>query len=106
MGMVQLAIIATLLAIAIAPFAALADTACIAPGASAGGGKGESLTYINEKLTNPHGDAWSTSFQQHNYRLSTVSGQGDKWSSNLNFQPVMPLSLTKDWDLITRPVKT
>jgi hypothetical protein len=106
MGMIQLAIIATLLAIAIAPFAALADTACIAPGAPAGEGKGESLTGINKKLTNPLGDAWSISFQQNNYRLGTVSGQGDKWSSNLNFQPVIPVSLTKDWNLITGPVKT
>ena len=28
------------------------------------------------------------------------------WNSNLNFQPVLPVALTKDWNLITRPVMT
>ena len=51
-------------------------------------------------------EVWSIAFQQNNYVVSTVSGQGDKWNSNLNFQPVMPVSLTKDWNLITRPVMT
>jgi hypothetical protein len=83
MEMVQLAIIATSFVFAIAPLAALT---CIATGASACQRKGESLTDVNEKLTNPLNDLWSTAFQQNNCRLSTVSGQGDKWSSNLNFQ--------------------
>ena len=26
------------------------------------------------------------------------------WNNNWNFQPVLPISLTKDWNLITRPV--
>ena len=30
----------------------------------------------------------------------------EKWVNNLYFQPVMPVSLTKDWNLITRPVMT
>ena len=34
------------------------------------------------------------------------SGQDDHWNSNLNFQPVLPVSLTEDWNLITRPVVT
>ncbi len=66
----------------------------------------ESLTEVDKKLTNPVSDFWSITFQQNNYVVSTVSGQGDKWNSNLNFQPVMPVSLTKDWNLITRPVLT
>lgn len=66
----------------------------------------ESLTEVNKKLTNPVSEVWSIAFQQNNYVVSTVSGQGDKWNSNLNFQPVMPVSLTKDWNLITRPVLT
>ncbi len=68
--------------------------------------KGESLTEINKKLTNPMSDTWSISFQQNNYRVSTIPGEGDKWSSNLNLQPVMPVSLTRNWNLITRPVVT
>ncbi len=71
---------------------------------AAGGEKTESLTEINKKLTNPMSDTWSISFQQNNYRVSTLTGVGDKWSSNFNLQPVMPVALTKDWNLITRPV--
>ncbi len=106
MKILQLAIVAALLATAIAPLAARAAEVPIATGASAGGGKGESLTDINKKLTNPISDAWSISFQQNNYRLSTFPEQGDKWSLSLNFQLVMPMELTKDWNLITRHVRT
>lgn len=66
--------------------------------------QGESLTEVNRKLTNPVSDVWSISFQQNNYRISTISGHGDEWNSNLNLQPVLPVSLTENWNLITRPV--
>ncbi len=65
-----------------------------------------SLTEVNKKLTNPVSEVWSIAFQQNNYVVSSISGHGDKWNSNLNFQPVMPVSLTKGWNLITRPVMT
>jgi hypothetical protein len=42
---------------------------------------------------------WSISNQFNNFELN--NGQ---WSNNWNFQPVLPVSLTKDWNLITRPV--
>ena len=42
---------------------------------------------------------WSISNQFNNFELN--NGQ---WSNNWNFQPVMPVSLTKDLNLITRPV--
>ena len=65
----------------------------------------QSMTEINKKLTNPVSDLWSISFQQNNYRIDTgIPGKGDYWSSNLNFQPVMPVALTSNWNLITRPV--
>lgn len=66
----------------------------------------ESLTEVNKKLTNPVSETWSISFQQNNYRISTIPGQGDRWNSNLNFQPVLPVALTGNWNLITRPVVT
>lgn len=68
--------------------------------------QGESLTEVNKKLTNPVSKTWSISFQQNNYRISTIPGQGDRWNSNLNFQPVLPVALTGNWNLITRPVVT
>jgi hypothetical protein len=65
-----------------------------------------SLTEINKKLTNPVSEIWSITFQQNNYRVDVGPGIGERWNSNLNFQPVLPVALTDDWNLITRPVVT
>jgi hypothetical protein len=50
-------------------------------------------------LANPVANLWSLQFQFNNFALTN-----DRWNNNLNFQPVMPVSLTKDINLITRPV--
>jgi hypothetical protein len=71
-----------------------------------GGVPEASLTEINKKLTNPVSDLWSIAFQQNNYMLDMGAGQPDHWNSNLNFQPVLPVALTGNWNLITRPVMT
>ena len=74
--------------------------------AAAGSEPEPSLTEINKKLTNPVSDLWSIAFQQNNYMLDMGAGQPDHWNSNLNFQPVLPVALTSNWNLITRPVMT
>ena len=63
-------------------------------------------TKINKQLTNPVSELWSIQFQQNNYRISPgiPFDQGERWSSNLLFQPVLPVALTPEWNLITRPV--
>jgi hypothetical protein len=58
-----------------------------------------SSSELNRQLTNPVSSLWSISNQFNNFELN--NGQ---WNNNWNFQPVMPVSLTKDWNLITRPV--
>jgi hypothetical protein len=58
-----------------------------------------SASKLNRELTNPVSSLWSISNQFNNFELN--NGQ---WNNNWNFQPVLPLSLTKDWNLITRPV--
>jgi hypothetical protein len=58
-----------------------------------------SASELNRQLTNPVSSIWSISNQFNNFELN--NGQ---WNNNWNFQPVMPVSLTKDWNLITRPV--
>jgi len=65
---------------------------------SSDGGE-ESASELNRKLTNPVSDIWSISNQFNNFELN--NGQ---WNNNWNFQPVLPVSLTKEWNLITRPV--
>jgi hypothetical protein len=58
-----------------------------------------SASELNRQLTNPVSSIWSIANQFNNVELN--NGQ---WNNNWNFQPVMPVSLTKDWNLITRPV--
>ena len=73
--------------------------------ASEGETQGGSLEELNKELTNPISSIWSIAFQQNNYLLE-IGGKKDHWNSNLNFQPVLPVALTKNWILITRPVVT
>jgi hypothetical protein len=80
------------------------------PGPSVGdagpGDGGPSATEINKQLTNPVSDLWSITFQQNNYRVDVGPSIGERWNSNLNFQPVMPVAISDEWNLITRPVMT
>jgi hypothetical protein len=64
----------------------------------------QSLDEINKKLTNPVSSIWSLQFQQNNFRVSPGHGENGRWSTNLIFQPVMPVAINDDWNLITRPV--
>lgn len=54
---------------------------------------------LAQELANPVANLWSMQFQFNNFQLTN-----NRWNYNLNFQPVMPVSLTKDINLITRPV--
>jgi hypothetical protein len=63
-----------------------------------------SLTELNKQLTNPVSELWSIAFQQNNFRIDPGPGQGNRWSSNLLFQPVLPIAITPEWNLVTRPV--
>jgi hypothetical protein len=58
-----------------------------------------SASELSRQLLNPVTSLWSLQFQFNNYRL-----ENGKWNNNLLFQPVLPIGLTKDLNLITRPV--
>jgi hypothetical protein len=58
-----------------------------------------STSELNKQLANPVTSLWSLQFQFNNFRLET-----GEWNNNLLFQPVLPVSLTKHLNLITRPV--
>src|SRR5215468_8578835 len=62
-------------------------------------GDAESASELNRKLTNPVSSIWSIQSQFNNFELNN-----GHWNNNWLFQPVLPVSLTKDWNLITRPV--
>jgi hypothetical protein len=60
-----------------------------------------SATELSKKLANPVSNIWSIANQFNNFQLSNGA-----WNHNCNFQPLLPLSLTEDWNLVTRPVVT
>jgi hypothetical protein len=59
----------------------------------------QSAKELNKQLSNPVTSLWSLTFQFNNYIL-----ENDHWNNNMQFQPVLPISLTEDWNLINRPV--
>ncbi len=54
---------------------------------------------LAKQVANPVTSLWSIQFQFNNFAL-----ESGKWAENLLFQPVLPVSLTKDVNLITRPM--
>jgi hypothetical protein len=80
-----------------------------APSAESNGGM--SAEELNRQLNNPVSSVWSMVFQNNYTQLKSGSQDvpgwdegDDKWFYSLNFQPVLPLPLTRDWNLINRPV--
>ena len=63
-----------------------------------------SATEINKQLTNPVSSIWSLTFEQNNFWVDPGSGEDPRWAPNLLFQPVLPVGISEDWNLITRPV--
>ncbi len=64
----------------------------------------KSVTELNKELSNPISTIWSITFQENTYWLNMPTGRSDRNQVNLQFQPVLPISLTEDWNLINRPV--
>ena len=64
----------------------------------------KSLTEVNKELSNPISSIWSLTFQENTYWLTAPAGHSERNNINLQFQPVLPIGLTEDWNLINRPV--
>jgi hypothetical protein len=65
------------------------------------GGADDSEEALAKKVQNPVADLISVPFQ-NNFLFN--AGPEEKTVWNLNFQPVIPISITKDWNLITRTI--
>jgi hypothetical protein len=59
---------------------------------------------VSKELNNPVGDLWALNFQFDRYYLQGDATDRTREQDVLNFQPVLPIHLTKDWNLVTRPV--
>jgi hypothetical protein len=92
----QLALGLALLSTAAAPVRA--QDASAAPGARE----------LAKEISNPVTSLWQLQLQFNNLQLESGNSfpTDDEWVNNLYFQPVMPVSLTKSLNLITRPVIT
>jgi hypothetical protein len=82
---------------------ALSAHAATAAEPAAGAGE-MSETDVNKKLTNPISDIWSLTFQNNLYYLRLDTFHTNRWQDSLNFQPVIPLPLTRRLNLISRAV--
>ena len=66
-----------------------------------------SANELAKEITNPVTSLWQLQFQFNNVRLeSSNTPLSEEWVNNLYFQPILPVSLTENWNLITRPVLT
>jgi len=60
----------------------------------------ESLSRINLQLTDPLSSIWSLTLKNSNTLLNSPHA----WNPQVKFESVLPVPLTKDWTLVTRPV--
>jgi len=74
-----------------------------APAPSTDQARRESLTAIDKSLTDPVSGTWFIALQENNFRISPGIGHGERWSSDLLFEIAMPVAISPDWNLITRP---
>ena len=97
----HLALVTLLLA---TPLAARAQSAPDAPAvriAAAGDDAKESATELAKKLQNPVGDLYSFPFQNN---TNFNAGPHDGTQNILNIQPVIPIHVNDEWNVITRTI--
>jgi hypothetical protein len=71
------------------------------PDADSGAESGADETQLAKKLQNPIGDLYSFPFQSNtNFNYGPHSGTQE----NLNIQPVIPIHITPEWNVITRTI--
>src|ERR1700724_1262171 len=56
--------------------------------------EGKSLTEVNKELSNPISSIWALAFQENTY----WSNKPERNVINIQFQPVLPVALTDDWN--------
>lgn len=65
----------------------------------------KSATEVNKELSNPISSIWALQLQENTFFIHPgIEDKSSRNAVNVQFQPVLPLSLTDDWNLITRPV--
>src|SRR5271170_6743557 len=88
-----------LLALSVLSFGAAAQSARPSPAPDAG--SDNDATALAKKLQNPIGDLYSIPFQ-NNTNFNTGPNKGTQ--DILNIQPVIPIHVNDDWNIITRTI--
>ena len=65
---------------------------------------GMSLDEIARMLDNPLGNLWIIFMENQTTRFRGDPAQGSKWVNTFMIQPILPIPLTKNWNLVTRPI--
>src|ERR1700693_2075462 len=64
----------------------------------------DSAAEASKQAANPLAIVWLMQFQQNHNWIGMPANNGNRVQSNLQFQPLMSVKLTDDWNLITRPI--
>jgi len=64
----------------------------------------DSAAEASKQAANPLASAWLMQIQQNNNWVAMPTNNGNRFRSNLQFQPLLSVKLSADWNLITRPV--
>lgn len=86
---------------AVAWWLALAAVLAVAPAALAQAAAGDNAAELAKKLANPVASLISVPFQ-FNYNGGFFDGDGHQYY--LNIQPVIPISISPDWNIISRTI--
>jgi hypothetical protein len=99
--------LAAVLAFACAANAAFAQTQATAGnGTQASGDPDQSAAAMAQEAANPFSSRWLMQIQQNNNWVDMPLGSGNRVQSNLMFQPLMSVPLSREWGLYVRPVVT
>ena len=89
--------------IAGAPTLGFAAAEADKPGSPEGGGQHD-LDELARHLNNPVGPVWNIVTQNNWYFQKGFPSAAYRVQYVMNFQPVMPIPLTREWNLVFRPV--
>ncbi len=65
---------------------------------------GMSLEEISRMLDNPLGNLWIIFIENDIMRFRGDPSPSSQWVNSLLIQPILPVPLTDDWNLVTRPI--
>ncbi len=65
---------------------------------------GMSIEEIARMMDNPLGNLWIIFTENDLMRYRGDPAPGSKWINSLLIQPILPIPLTKNWNLVTRPI--